>query len=68
MAETSNVKTFIEECVTETKKVTWPDQDQLKNATFVVIIFTILVSAVIWAMDLVSKWVLVDFIMGLFGA
>ena len=31
------------------QKVTWPDQDQLRNATIVVVImFTIAISAVIW--------------------
>jgi len=54
--------------VTETKKVTWPDQDQLRNATLVVMAFTILVSATIWLMDLISKTILVDLIMNFFGA
>ncbi len=67
MAHLANVKTFIDECIAEMAKVTWPDRDQLRNATWVVILFTIVLSLVIWVMDLVSKWVLVDFIMGVFG-
>ncbi len=58
---------FIEECWEELSKVTWPDQEQLKSATMVVIAFVILISAVIWLMDVVSRTV-IQFIMGLFGA
>ncbi|HIF22702.1 MAG TPA: preprotein translocase subunit SecE [Gemmatimonadetes bacterium] len=58
---------FIEECWDELSKVTWPDQDQLRSATLVVIAFVILISAVIWIMDVASRTV-IGFIMGLFGA
>ncbi len=58
---------FIEECAEELSKVTWPDQEQLKSATMVVIVFVILISAVIWIMDVASRTV-IGFIMGLFGA
>ncbi len=58
---------FIEECWDELSKVTWPDQDQLKSATIVVIVFVILISAVIWIMDVASRNV-IGFIMGIFGA
>ena len=58
---------FIEECWDELSKVTWPDRDQLKSATMVVIVFVILISAIIWIMDVVSRW-LIGLIMGAFGA
>ena len=58
---------FIEECWEELSKVTWPDQAQLKSATLVVILFVILISAVIWIMDVASRTV-VGFVMGIFGA
>ncbi len=58
---------FVEECWEELSKVTWPDQDQLKSATLVVIVFVILISAIIWIMDVASRTV-IQFIMGLFGA
>jgi preprotein translocase SecE subunit len=48
------------------EKVTWPDRDQLRNATWVVIVFTILISLVIWIMDILSRAVIVDLIMGVF--
>lgn len=59
--------TFMEECVTELQKVTWPDWDQLRSATIVVGVFTALVSLVIWIMDKTSD-VVVTWIMGIFGA
>jgi preprotein translocase subunit SecE len=60
-------QTFIEECWIELQKVTWPDWDQLRSATLVVILFTIVISAVIWAMDSLSSWI-INMIMGFFGA
>ncbi|RMH11633.1 MAG: preprotein translocase subunit SecE [Gemmatimonadetes bacterium] len=58
---------FLEECWEELQKVTWPDYEQLKSATLVVIVFVILISAVIWIMDFASRTVL-DTIMSIFGA
>jgi preprotein translocase subunit SecE len=58
---------FVEESWDELQKVTWPDYEQLKSATWVVIIFCIIVSAMIWAMDTFVRVVL-DAIMGIFGA
>lgn len=62
-----DTRIFMEECWTELQKVTWPDWEQLQNATLVVIAFTILVSGVIWLMDVTVRF-LVDMIMGVFGA
>ena len=60
-------RTFLEECWVELQKVTWPDRDQLQNATLVVIAFTIAISAVIWLMDSAVRFI-VNQIMGIFGA
>jgi preprotein translocase SecE subunit len=60
-------KTFVEECWIELQKVTWPDFEQLRSATLVVLAFTIVVSAIIWLMDKTASWV-IGLIMGLFGA
>jgi preprotein translocase subunit SecE len=60
-------KTFLEECWIELQKVTWPDMDQLRSATIVVILFTILISLVIWFMDSTMSF-LIGQIMGMFGA
>ncbi len=58
---------FIEECWDELSKVTWPDREQLRSATMVVILFVFLISAVIWIMDVASRWS-IGRIMGIFGA
>ena len=58
---------FIEECWEELSKVTWPDQEQLRSATLVVILFVFLISAVIWIMDVASRTI-ISFVMGIFGA
>jgi preprotein translocase subunit SecE len=62
-----DTKTFMEESWVELQKVTWPDWEQLRSATLVVILFTVAISAVIWLMDSVVSW-LVNLIMGIFGA
>ena len=60
-------RTFLEESWGELQKVTWPDRDQLQNATLVVIAFTIAISLVIWLMDGVVRFIL-NQILGIFGA
>ena len=60
-------RAFIEESWAELKKVTWPDYEQLKNATIVVLVFLVIISGVIWLMDVVVRNVL-ELIMGVFGA
>ena len=67
MDKLRDTRTFIEESWEELQKVTWPDYEQLKNATIVVIIFCVIVAAMIWAMDSVVR-VVIDAIMGMFGA
>jgi|TARA_B100001245_G_scaffold163282_1_gene123175 preprotein translocase SecE subunit len=62
-----DTRTFMEESFTELQKVTWPDADQLRSATVVVGVFTVLISLVIWIMDKLSD-VVVSWIMGIFGA
>ncbi len=49
------------------KKVTWPDWEQLRNATGVIIIFVLIVAAIIGLMDLVFRQI-VDVIIGLLSA
>jgi preprotein translocase SecE subunit len=62
-----STRTFMEESWEELQKVTWPDWPQLKNATLVIIVFVILISAVIWLMDVVVRNA-VDLILRIFGA
>ena len=70
MAEASVVaqsKSFVQECLVELKKVTWPDFEQLKSATLVVLVFVIGISFLIWLMDVAVRN-LVAAVMGIFGA
>ena len=54
----TRTRDFTLEVVDELKKVTWPDWPQLKNSTFVIIVFVIIVAAIIFVMDLVVRNVL----------
>jgi preprotein translocase subunit SecE len=60
-------KTFLDESWVELQKVTWPDRDQLKSATIVVIAFTIAISLIIWMMDSVVRFI-INQILVIFGA
>jgi preprotein translocase subunit SecE len=60
-------RAFVEESWVELQKVTWPDKDQLRSATLVVIAFTVAISLVIWLMDGAVRFILSQ-IMGIFGA
>jgi preprotein translocase subunit SecE len=51
---------FVGEVRTEVKKVTWPDRQQLKNATLVIIGFVLVMSVVIGVMDIVLQAIFVN--------
>ena len=63
----TDTRVFLEESWAELQRVTWPDYDQLKNATWVIIAFSILVALVIWIMDKASSAV-INLILSIFGA
>lgn len=50
----------------EMKKVTWPDWPQLKNSTFVIVVFVVVVAAIIFLMDRVVSAAL-ELIRGVLG-
>ena len=52
--------TFVTEVQAEVKKVTWPDREQLKNATLVIIGFVLLMAVLIGVMDIVLQWIFVS--------
>jgi len=62
----TRTRDFVGEVTDEMKKVTWPDQAQLKNSTFVILVFVIVVAFIIWAMDQVVSTV-IGFIIDLFA-
>lgn len=54
MADTiRSARDFVGDVQTEMEKVTWPDWEQLKNSTFVVLVFVVVIAALILIMDLV---------------
>jgi preprotein translocase SecE subunit len=67
MSQIKQTGEFLQDCWVELQRVTWPDWAQLKNATLVVILFCLLVSLLIWFMDIGSRF-FIDVIMGIFGA
>lgn len=46
-------------------KVTWPKWDELQQSTMIVLIATIIITAIVWVMDSVSQRVM-EFIYSLF--
>ncbi len=42
---------FTEEVQVEMRRVTWPDRDQLRSATIVILVFVMVLAVVIGAMD-----------------
>lgn len=52
MADTfRNAADFVGDVQTEMEKVTWPDWPQLKNSTYVIIVFVAVVALLIFGMD-----------------
>ena len=60
------LRQFMSEVPAEMKRVTWPDLEQLRNATGVIIIFVIIAAGIIGLMDLVFRGV-VNFIIRTLG-
>jgi len=50
---------FLGEVKGEVKKVTWPDRQQLKNATLVIIGFVLVMALIIGVMDILLQWIFV---------
>jgi preprotein translocase subunit SecE len=48
-----NARDFVGDVQTELQKVTWPDVPQLKNSTYVIIVFVTVVALIIFGMDFV---------------
>ena len=51
----SKVSNYIQDSYKElTEKVTWPNWDQLQQSTMIVLVATLLITAMVWLMDLVA--------------
>jgi preprotein translocase subunit SecE len=53
---------FMGEVNGEIRKVTWPDRQQLKNATGVIILFVVVVAIIIGLMDVILQGILVKWL------
>lgn len=52
MADTlRNARDFFGDVQTEMEKVTWPDWPQLKNSTYIIIVFLTVVALLVFGMD-----------------
>ena len=63
----TRVATFYQEVVTEMRKVTWPDKEQLKDTTIKILIFVLFLAAIIGLIDLALQLILVQGIPSLFS-
>ena len=50
---------FVGEVRAEVQKITWPDKDQLRQMTIVILVFVTVVALVIAALDFLLQWLLV---------
>lgn len=66
MASVKGMKDFAEGVQVEMRRVTWPDREQLRNATAVVLVFVIILGLIIGLMDWVFGGV-VQLIVGAFS-
>jgi preprotein translocase subunit SecE len=66
MAVIRTMQEFIEGVQLEMRKVTWPDREQLRNATAVILVFVVILAIIIGLMDSVFS-ALVRGIVGVFG-
>ena len=48
-----SIREFLGDVRTELQKVTWPDSAQLKNSTFVILVFVVALTLIIFGMDFV---------------
>ncbi len=62
----ARVVNFYHEVVTEMRKVTWPDREQLKDTTIKIIIFVLFLGAVLGVLDVLLQLILVQGIPSLF--
>lgn len=62
MARMKDVQQFVEDVQTEMKRVTWPDREQLRNATAVILVFCIIIAIIIGLMDTTFSWFVRTFV------
>jgi preprotein translocase subunit SecE len=64
----NKITTYFRESYKELlEKTTWPTWPQLQQSTVIVLVATILITLIVWVMDMVSSSIL-HFVYSLFGA
>ena len=59
MADTiRSARDFVGDVQVELQKVTWPDRAQLKNSTWVIVVFVVVIALLIFGLDFVVRNVL----------
>ena len=61
------IANFYQEVVTEMRKVTWPDREQLKDTTIKILIFVLFIAAILGVVDLILQLILVQGVPSLFA-
>jgi preprotein translocase subunit SecE len=62
MTGMKDVQQFVEDVQTEMKRVTWPDREQLRNATAVILVFCVIIAIIIGLMDTGFSWFVRTFV------
>jgi preprotein translocase subunit SecE len=62
MARMKDLQQFVEDVQTEMKRVTWPDREQLRNATAVILVFCVIIAIIIGLMDTTFSWFVRTFV------
>ena len=52
------IKNFVQEVVKEMKKVSWPNREQLRESTIVVIFTTVIFTALVFMVDKIMDFVI----------
>lgn len=66
-AAVTSTRRFFHEVVEEMRKVTWPDRPQVAQSTWVILVFVLLVSAIIFVMDWSVRGI-IDIVVNVFTA
>ena len=60
-----NLREFIAESQFELRKVVWPTRDETLRTTGVIIVVVIIISLILGLIDLILKWVVMDWLLTL---
>jgi preprotein translocase subunit SecE len=55
---------FVQEAITETKKVVWPARKETMQMTGIVFVFVVIMAIFLWMTDKTLEWVVYDILLG----